>query len=74
MGASTWRPHSAPGIPSNNAGCSSSAAAAAAAQGPNGYWKLADQAERLLKLLWEPMDRAYERLARPPEFWKYKDD
>ena len=40
----------------------------------DGYWKLAGQAERLLKLLWEPMDRAYERLARPPEFWKYKDD
>ena len=44
------------------------------AQDSGGYWKLADQQERLLKLLWEPMDRAYERLARPPEFWKYKDD
>jgi hypothetical protein len=40
----------------------------------DGFWKLADQDERLLKLLWEPMDRAYERMARPPEFWKYKDE
>ena len=39
----------------------------------DGFWKLADQEKRLLKLLWEPMDRAYERMARPPEFWKYKD-
>ena len=46
MGASTWRPHSAPGIPSNNVGCWSSAAAAAAAHGPNGCWKLAWRAGR----------------------------
>jgi hypothetical protein len=39
----------------------------------HGNWKLANQATRLRKLLWEPMDRAYERLARPPKFWKYKD-
>jgi hypothetical protein len=39
----------------------------------DGHWKLANQDVRLRKLLWEPMDRAYERLARPPRFWKYKD-
>lgn len=43
-------------------------------RGADGFWKLAGQEKRLLKLLWEPMDRAYERMARPPEFWKYKDD
>jgi hypothetical protein len=39
----------------------------------DGFWKLADQEKRLLKLLWEPMDRAYERMARPRKFWKYQD-